>query len=170
MPSHLSLSRAAQSRENRITRKQFLQYAGGAVASGALGWPSVTFGSETDWSQRERIARVLREYDSQGDHRTGSAVDAESGRWLADQLSELGAESALERMPFNRIDIQASYVEADGRSVQGIPIFDGRFTDSDGVSGSLGAVGTSAEIGVVRLSPFQGPELANYRRTLSDIR
>ncbi len=104
MPSHLSLSGAAQSRENRITRKQFLRYVGGAVASGALGWPNLTLGSETDWSQRERIARVLREYDSQGDHRTGSAVDAVSGRWLADQISELGTESTLERMPFSRID------------------------------------------------------------------
>ncbi len=167
MVSHSTLSCTAQSREKHITRKQFLRYVGGAVASGALGWPNVTLAGESGWSQRERIARILREYDSQGDHRTGSAVDVESGRWLADQVSELGAEPFLAGMPFRRIDIQAAYLEADGRSVQGIPIFDGGFTDPDGVSGALGAVGTSADIGVVRLSPFQGRELAKYRRKAS---
>lgn len=132
---------------------------------GTSGRPPSGVVNEPAWDQRERLARVLREYDSQGDHRTGSAVDAASGRWLADRASELGVEPVLEPVPFTRIDIQASYVEADEWSVQGVPIFDGGFTDRDGISGVLGAMGTSADIGVVRLSPFQGPELAKYRRT-----
>lgn len=135
-----------------------------ALAGVSRSRPAVTWGGEGNWTQRERIARVLREYDSQGNHRTGSAVDAESGRWLAEQVRLLGGEPVLERMPFSRIDIQAAYLEVDGRSVQAIPLFDGGFTGPDGVSGSLGAVGTSADIGVVRLGPRQGAKPEKYRR------
>lgn len=154
------------SRRTNISRKQFLECLGGALGYATFGWPHLGFGEEPSWDRRERIARIIREYDSQGDHRTGSAVDATSGRWLADRTSELGVEAVLERMPFTRTDVQASYVEAGGRSVQGVPVFDGGFTDANGVSGTLGPIGTSADIGIVRLPPF-GPELANYRKTSS---
>ena len=137
---------------------------GGAAATGVLGWSRVALGREDSAAQQERLVRIIREYDSQGDHRTGSAVDAESGQWLADQVRQIGSQPVLEKMPFSRIDIQAAYLETDDRWVEGIPLFDGEFTRPDGVSGSLGAVGTNADLGVVHLGPRQGRQLAEYRR------
>jgi hypothetical protein len=67
-------------------------------------------------------------------------------------------------MPFSRIDIEAAYLEVNGYSVQGIPVFDGRFTSAEGVSGIIGAIGSDADIGVVRIGPSQNTELEEYRR------
>ena len=164
-PSLLRLVGTRESHPTQFSRKQFLRCLSSAIAYGTLGRPHLGFGQEPSGDRRERIARIIREYDSQGDHRTGSAVDAASGRWLADRTSEFGVETEIERLPFSRIDIQSSYIEADGRSVQGIPIFDGGFTDANGISGTVGPIGTNVDIGVVRLAPTQGGELRDYRKT-----
>ena len=38
----------------------------------------------------KRIAAVIREYEAQGLHRTGTAVDDASGEWLAGRVREAG--------------------------------------------------------------------------------
>ena len=47
--------------------------------------------------QRERISRIIKEYDSQGWHRTGTKTDHESAGWLADKVQELGLDVEAER-------------------------------------------------------------------------
>ena len=150
-----------------LTRKQFLRSVG-SVALGALVSRRVVArqpGGEV--LRRERITRLLREYDSQGDHRTGSAVDAESGRWLADQVADAGLEPEIEWMGFSRPTIQAAYVEVNDRRADGIPLFDGGITDAVGVRGRLGALGDNADIGLAHVGPRVGPDLLGYRRTTS---
>lgn len=101
----------------------------------------------------DHIARIIAAYDEQGDHRTGTAVDHASGDWLAGEIQALGFEPILERFPFNRIDVEAGALKLNGDIYNGTPIFDGTYTDLDGVSGSLGPLGSGVEIAVAPVLP-----------------
>ena len=147
-----------------LTRKEFLKMAGATAAWAAVG--SRPLSTAPGGPRRERIARIVREYDSQGDHRTGTPVDAESGRWLADRVRTEGVEPDLEAMAFSRVDVHQAYVEVGDRWAEGVPLFDGRFTDAAGVTGPLGTLQDEAHaIGVVRAGPRRGEDFAQYRRS-----
>ena len=151
----------------RFTRKQFLQSAGTMALGTLLSTRVVARQAGGDIGRRERLARLLREYDSQGDHRPGSAVDAESGRWLADQVADAGLEPEIEWMGFSRPTIQAAYVAVGDRWADGIPLFDGGVTDATGVRGRLGALDMDAEIALAHAGPRVSPDLLDHRRTTS---
>ncbi|MCY4637156.1 MAG: hypothetical protein OXG04_22120 [Acidobacteria bacterium] len=147
-----------------LTRKAFLE-AVGAAAAAAL-WPAARPRAQEAPSRdaRERIARVVREYDSQGDHRTGSPVDAESGRWLADRVDEAGLVPEIEWMGFSRIGVQAAYLEVGDRWAEGVPLFDGGFTDAAGVSGTLSSLDGDGTIGLGHVGPRAGADFRAHRR------
>lgn len=147
-----------------MTRKTFLE-AAGATALAAF-WPGTRARAQAPSSRhaRERVARIVREYDAQGDHRTGSPVDAESGRWLSDRVDEAGLVPEIEWMGFSHIRIQAAYVEVGERWAEGVPLFDGGFTNATGVSGVLGALDGNGEIGLGHFGPRGGADLEAYRR------
>ncbi len=98
---------------------------------------------------QDRIARIIREYDAQGWHRTGTKVDLESARWLAGLVRECGAEPRLETFALDRVDPMPSYLEVGGRRVEGLALFDGPFTSADGVQGRLGHRDADPEIMLV---------------------
>ena len=151
-----------------LTRKAFLEVAGAATV--AALWPGARTRAQEPSAQqdaRERVARIVREYDSQGDHRTGSPVDAQSGRWLADRVDDAGIVPEIEWMGFSRIDIQAAYVEIGDRRAEGVPLFDGGFTDAAGVTGTLGALDGAGTIGLGQFGPRAGADFHAYRRTTS---
>ena len=101
--------------------------------------------------QHERISRMVREYDGQGWHRTGSDVDRQSAEWLADLVRGCGLEPTLQPVQLERVEPRAAYVEIDGRRVEGLPVFDGGFTGPEGVVGRLGPLGSDAEVGLARV-------------------
>ena len=147
-----------------LTRKAFLRTVGTAAV--AALWPRVQARGQAPSAEdaRRRIARIVREYDAQGDHRTGSPVDAESGRWLADRVDEAGLVPEIEWMGFSRIDVQAAHVEIGDRWAEGVPLFDGGFTDAAGVTGPLGALDGDGGIGLAHVGPRAGPDFRSYRR------
>ena len=102
-------------------------------------------------SQKERITRVIQEYDAQGWHRSGTEVDHSSAAWLADRVTECGLDPVLEPFDFSRVDPELAYVEIAGRRVDAVPLFDGGFTGPDGVHGSIGPVGSYAEIAIAEV-------------------
>ncbi|ETX03059.1 MAG: hypothetical protein ETSY1_01435 [Candidatus Entotheonella factor] len=102
---------------------------------------------------KQFISHILEAYDAQGNHRTGTRVDAVSGEWLAGEIKALGFEPSLDRFLFNRIDIDKAIVRLNAEEWAGTPIFDGTYTTPDGVSGSLGALGSEAEIAVAPVLP-----------------
>jgi hypothetical protein len=116
------------------------------------------------------MARVIREYDAQGIHRTGTAVDTASARWLADLVREAGCEASLEALPFERIDTRQAFLEvngADGRTARydGIPLIDSaEYTGAKGIEGVLGAPHGEADIVVARFPP--GVEQLPWFRSL----
>ena len=101
---------------------------------------------------------MVQEYDGQGWHRTGTDVDLRSAEWLAAQVKDHGLEATLQPVELDRVDIQASHVEIDGRRVEGLPIFDGGFTGPDGVVGTLGPLGSDAEVGLARVQTMSTSE------------
>ena len=100
-----------------------------------------------------RAARWLVEWDSQGVHRTGTAVDEASAAWLARETAALGIEASVEEFTLDRLDPVECFLELGGRRVEAVPVFDAPATDPEGVVGRLGPIGGAAEIGVAELSP-----------------
>jgi len=111
----------------------------------------------------QRVSDIIREYDAQGWHRTGTEIDHESAHWLVGRAEQLGVEATLESLPLQRVEPGDSFVEVDGRRIGGMPLFDCSYTGPEGVSGSLGADG---DIRLFDLPPNRGDE--EYQRARRD--
>lgn len=102
---------------------------------------------------QQRIGAVIRAYETQGFHRTGTDVDRKSAGWLADEVRQIGLEPTLEEFALSRVDPVGASLAVNGRTIEGLPFFDGGFTSSAGISGALGALGSDAAIGLAEILP-----------------
>jgi hypothetical protein len=102
---------------------------------------------------RRRAARIVRDYEEQGVHRTGTAVDRASADWLATEVRQCGLTPEHESFAISRVDPIAAGLSAADRRIEGIPLFDGGFTDSDGVTGRLGPLESDAPVGLTETAP-----------------
>ena len=103
---------------------------------------------------QRRIENIIRSYEEQGIHRTGTEVDRISGDWLATQVRLIGLTPVQEAFTISRIDPTAGLLLiADGRRIDGVRLFDGGFTDASGVSGRLGPFASDAPIGLIEIAP-----------------
>ncbi|MGB9364965.1 MAG: hypothetical protein WCE79_03015 [Xanthobacteraceae bacterium] len=102
---------------------------------------------------RQRVGAVIRAYESQGFHRTGTAVDRLSGEWLANEVRDIGIEPAFEEFSLSRVDVVSTSLVVSGRRIEGLPLFDGGFTGPAGIEGNLGLLGSDAPIGLAELAP-----------------
>lgn len=128
-------------------------------------------------SRPERLARVIREYDAQGIHRTGTEVDTTSAHWLAELVREAGVEPQLEALDFERTDTVSAFVEIaeeDGSTsrYEGIPLIDSaETTDENGITGTLGTPGSDADIVAARWPPtVQYQPFFHEVRTAPEVR
>jgi hypothetical protein len=115
--------------------------------------------------QQQRIARIVQEYDAQGWHRTGTAVDLHSGEWLASLCRECGLDAALEPFTLSRLDPQQAFLDLDGHRIDGLPLFDGDLTGPNGIHGRLGSFGSDAEIQLIEGEPRAVETWASRRRS-----
>ena len=102
---------------------------------------------------QQRIPQIIHSYEDQGIHRTGTKVDQVSGDWLATEVRQSGLTPAREVFKISRIDPVTASLSADGRRIEGVPLFDGGFTDSAGVTGRLGLLESGAPIGLTESAP-----------------
>lgn len=110
-------------------------------------------------------------YDAFGERRTGAAADLASARWLAGLARDAGADARVVEVDFERFVPGVSYVEVDGRRIDGLPLFDGGTTPPAGVQGVLGAVGSAAAIGVAQMPPRAASLPGNpFARSRADSR
>ena len=100
-------------------------------------------------SGMDSITRIIAAYDGQGIHRTGTAVDDASARWLADEIKRIGVTPELVRFCLDRIDVVTARATVAGVTYEGLPRFDAPPTGPDGVAGRLGRPGSTAEIALV---------------------
>jgi hypothetical protein len=163
----------------RLSRRDWLAAVVGSAARGGLASAAWTWTSTSRVARAqpaaakveptaltERIARLIREYEEQGVHRTATAVDEQSAAWLMAQVKQAGLTPAREPFEIERVDVNQAALVAENRRVPGIPLFDGGFTDENGVRGRLGPLGSTAEIGLADLVPNQadGGPLGEARR------
>jgi len=122
----------------------------------------------SDMNLADRVSEVVREYDAQGWHRTGTEADAASASWLAERAVNLGVRAELESFPLDRVQPLTAYIEVGGRKAVGIPLFDCGYTDADGIRGHLSLANEDGDIGLVELpvggEPTQFVELRSAER------
>lgn len=128
-----------------MTRRDWL-YLAGQTTLLAQGGPASA-------DPQRHIEQIIHAYEEQGIHRTGTKVDQVSGDWLATEVQQSGLTPAREVFKISRIDPITASLFADGRRLEGVPLFDGGFTDSAGLTGRLGLLGTDAPIGLTEGTP-----------------
>lgn len=102
---------------------------------------------------QQRIGRVIGAYETQGFHRTGTDVDRISADWLANEVRQIGLEPAFEEFSLSRVDPVRASLVVNGRTIEGLPLFDGSFTGAAGVAGTLGNLNSDASIGLAEIPP-----------------
>ena len=118
-------------------------------------------------SLEQRVATILETYDQQGIHRTGTAGDTENAHYLAEQIKATGQKPLLTKFRHLRVDPIQSELQIGNHTIQGIPFFDGTFTNKNGVRGRIGGPGDDAPIAVGHHLTNRGwdkPQLAHARR------
>jgi len=98
-------------------------------------------------------ASFFAAYDAFGERRAGSAGDAASAAWLREQAERTGAEAVLVPAPFTRFVPGDARIEAERATIAGLPLFDGGTTPPEGITGTLGALGSDAPIGFAEMDP-----------------
>lgn len=114
--------------------------------------------------QRERIATMVKAFDDQGWHRTGTDVDALSAEWLSMEMEALGLPVLREPYSLSRITVEQAFIRTDGRTIEGLPLFDGGVTDAVGVHGRIGPFGSDAAIGIVDFGVEAASQTIDERR------
>jgi hypothetical protein len=102
---------------------------------------------------RQRIGDLIRGYEAQGFHRTGTVVDERSGDWLANEVRQTGLDPMREEFPLSRVDPVGASLVVNGRTIEGLPLFDGGFTGPAGIVGRLGPLDGNAPIGLTETAP-----------------
>jgi len=163
-----------------ISRERFISLLGVSVAGLTAG--SCAREGDRDTSGRiadspsdqvesveQRVSRIIAAYDSQGIHRTGTEGDQACAEWLAQQVDRLGIESALEGLPFRRIDVVECSLQIAGRRIEGVPLFNAPPTPTaDGLAGRLSPTAErSSELGFIHVGPSGGGQVDRYRRSTS---
>ena len=114
-------------------------------------------------SLEQRVAVLLQAFDAQGNHRTGTEVDNASAQWLAHEARLAGAESSLEPFSLSRVDPQSCYLRIGEHRIDGVPLFDAGFTGPEGMEGTIGPLGSDAEIALVESEVREPSESLSQR-------
>ncbi len=143
----------------KMIRREFLSI----VKNSAAG---LFFEGSFELEMQQRAARVIREYDMQGFHRTGTQADNLSGRWLAGLVREYGLKPSQGSFSLRRVDPQTGFLLIGNIRIEGLPVFDGGFTKNNGIVGQIGPLGSGTEIGLVEMPPNAeyGPNYEKMRR------
>lgn len=141
-----------------MDRRDFIAVGGqtlGLAIAGGVSGPQKTFAFQPYAGDIEaRIAATLQAYDAQGNHRTGTEVDAASAEWLAQQARAMGITPSLESFRLSLVVPRSCYVSVGERRADGVPVFDAGFTDAGGVRGTFGRLGSGSQIGLMETAPF----------------
>lgn len=138
-----------------ISRREYLLLVG-QTAFISVVMPRQTSAAPQEPEQPEmqrRIRDVIRGYETQGFHRTGTDVDRVSGEWLMDQVRDAGVEPIRETFSLDRVDPITASLSVNGRQISGLPFFDGGFTSPNGIGGRLGDLNSGAPIGLTEIAP-----------------
>ncbi len=98
-----------------------LAVPGCVVAAEAAVAPPPAPTSGSGWTG-ERLFRVVQDYSAMGNHRVGTAVDAQTNNWFANQLRAMDAEITMQPFTFDRFD-GATEETIDGETIPSMPLY-----------------------------------------------
>ncbi len=117
---------------------------------------------------RARIQQHIQDWDAIVDHRTGTAGDNLTAESLSNALREAGVEPAVVWFDFQRRVLHDCNVAAAGKRADGVPLFDGGYTDAHGLQAPLTTLDVAGDIGLTLFGPGPGhpgtKDLENARR------
>ncbi len=105
-------------------------------------------------TMQSRIAEIISEYASQGIHRTGTDVDNQSADWLMQRIEALGVTATDTVFDFERVQPITTQLSIAGATFSGVPLYDCQYTNESGITGSIGELGSNADIGVIMALPL----------------
>ena len=73
------------------------------------------------------------------------------------------ASPRLEPFELSRVDLNATFFEIDRHRIEGLPMFDGAFTDPEGVRGALGGIESDRPIAWIKVNPNAEAQLRKAR-------
>lgn len=117
----------------------------------------------TDSTVQTRAADIIESYDRQGIHRTATPGDEASAEWLEQMIAANGGAAQRHAFPLERLDIRTARLEMEGRTLDGLPLFDGGLTGPGGVTGRLCAPGQDGDIAFIACGPRGNPALQTAR-------
>jgi hypothetical protein len=79
----------------------------------------------------DRTSRIIKDYDSQGCHRTRTNTDHLSAGWLIDKINGIGISADKESSPLNHVNPISSYLKINNSVIKGLPMFDCLYTDEN---------------------------------------
>jgi hypothetical protein len=109
------------------------------------------------------VAGLVTEYDGQGLHRTGTMVDRANAEWLRTEIRDAGLEATFSSFEIDRLEQTDVGLTIGNDYFSGVVQFDGGFTDPEGISGTMGALGSNCPVGL-RTSDNSDGELVEARR------
>lgn len=115
-----------------------------------------------------RVSQIIRAYDAQGIHRTGTEGDQECALWLAEEVRALGVEAELEGLAFERIDVTECHLQIGDRRFEAVPLFDAPPAGAQPIVGSVSTdLDSDVAIGFLAVPPNgRGiAELSQFRDT-----
>lgn len=105
-------------------------------------------------TMQSRIAEIISEYANQGIHRSGTDVDNQSADWLMQRIKALGVTATDTAFSFQRVQPITTQLSFAGSTITGVPLYDCHYTDESGIKGSIGELGSHADIGVIMALPI----------------
>jgi hypothetical protein len=152
----------------KLSRAEFLRLIALGVPAWTIADPLPVL-AQSNADRRRRISDLIQTYDRQGIHRTATIVDNASADWLRQLAAVAGGDAHLNSFSLRQVDIRAAYVEADGKRIEGVPLFDAGFTGETGIVGTLGSADSTADIALVTIDASgigtEGRGLENLRRS-----
>jgi len=107
----------------------------------------------------------VKTYSGFGVHRTGTAGDEATGRWMLRELKRAGYRAERQDFDYPVFELARSDLSLDGRRIEGQPLWTPRTTPAGGVTAALSASARQGAIAVISLpyNPGASLELPGYR-------
>ncbi len=106
----------------------------------------------------QRISKIIKTYDNQGIHRTGTLGDMKNARWFTDEIKSLGLDPIMDEFIINRIDIKKASLTIGEREIIGVPMFDSIIRDKEEIIGNLGKFKSNSILGTSLIARDQNLE------------
>jgi hypothetical protein len=143
----------------RVSRRELLAIAGAGAAARIVQGQT----SQDVTAIEDRARDVIRDYSTDGFHRTATPVDRASADRLILRMRRIVTSPRLEPFELSRVDVKSAYFEFDRRRTEGLPMFDGPFTGPEGVIGQIGGLDSDRPIAWIKVSPSAEAELRKAR-------